>query len=131
MSREAGVESVVGGIVNEYRFVGFYKEKKLVPVYKADGKPLINPGLQRKLSLRIDRCIERIVRCVHVVRQNGRGDFYIVPIVVPERIRELLAVEPDLPRQQSIVLQRSPVELRYRGIVIPRQGCKRERAVVI
>src|ERR1700722_13836649 len=97
-------------------------KKKLKGIPQAAREALIDPRLRGKFPIHINRRVEWIVRRVHIVRQNRGRHAYLIPIVLAKCVGTLLAVETDLPRQNSVLLQHSPVEFRARRIVLARQG---------
>src|SRR5580700_9324477 len=122
---------MVRGIVNEHGFVRLHEEKQLIAVYQAAGEALVNAGLRRKLSIHVGRGVERIVRRVHIMRQNGGGHPHLVPIVLAKGIGKFLAVKTDFPRKDSVLFQDAAIEFRARGIVLTRQSGEGKWSVVV
>src|SRR5208282_5626644 len=108
MRAEGHFERVVGGFGNETRLVWLDEEKQLISVHQPRIETQLHSRLPGKLPIRIDRRVEWIVRGRNVVRERGRGNLRLRPVVLLERVREFLAGKPDLPRKQAIRLESLP-----------------------
>src|SRR5208282_6804559 len=107
------------------------EEKQLISVHQPRIETQLHSRLPGKLPIRIDRRVEWIVRGRNVVRERGRGNLRLRPVVLLERVREFLAGKPDLPRKQAIRLESLPAVFCDGGGIDARQRGVRKRAVMV
>src|SRR5580698_3649653 len=94
---QTNFKRVVRGIVDENSLAGLYKEKKLITIYQSSAEAIVDTRLACEFSVKVNRCLERVVRRGDVMSQHGCRKFRFVSIVIMEGIRQALAVKSHVP----------------------------------
>jgi len=131
MGAQAGFEGVVSGVVDVRSVAGAHREERREAIDQSGAEALVDSSLPGKVTVKIFRGVEGIVGLGDIVGQNRGIDLGLVPVAELQGLRELLAVDANLPGKEPGGFEFGLTELGHGGLVASGQGGKGEAAVPI